>query len=310
MNFLRLIRFHNLLMLALMQVVFRYGFLKLRGITLALHDWQYALLVLSTVCIAAAGYIINNISDQVTDLENKPHKVIVGKSISEAMAYNYYVGLNVIGVGCGFYLSNFIGKSEFAALFIVIAGTLYLYATSFKQSLLTGNIIIALLLSISVLVIGIFDLYPMITIENQPYLGAVFRVLIDYAIFAFIINLLREITKDLEDIDGDYNQGMNTLPIALGAERTTKLLFWLSLIPIIMLLWYVNEYFIANNLFIATAYMLLFVIGPLIYFSIRMWNAEKRTHFMHLSLVLKIILFFGILSAIVLSYNIIYNAQR
>src|SRR6476469_3552972 len=163
MDLLKLIRYQNLLMLALMQLVFRYGFLELRGIQLALKDWQYAILILATVSIAAAGYIINNINDQETDRDNKPDEVVVGKSISESMAYNLYVGFNIIGVGCGFYLANLIGKPGFAALFIIIAGTLYLYATSFKQSLLTGNFIVALLLALSVIIIGIFDLNPTTT---------------------------------------------------------------------------------------------------------------------------------------------------
>ena len=308
MKFLKLIRYQNLLMLAFMQVVFRYGFLKLRGIELALKDWQFAILVLATVCIAAAGYLINNIFDQETDLENKPQNVIIGKSISEGMVYNYYFALNVIGVGCGFYLANLIGSPGFSGIFIIIALTLYLYASSFKQSLLIGNIIVALMLSVSVLIIGIFDLYPLLTVANKAFMGVVFQILIDYAIFTFIINFIREIVKDLEDVNGDYNQGMNTLPIVLGVARTAKLVFWFSLIPIALLLWYSNEYFVKNNLFLATGYVLFFVVAPMIYFTIKMWTAEKKKEFAHLSFILKVIMFFGILSALVISYNIQYNA--
>ena len=106
MNYLKLIRYQNLLMLALMQLVFRYGFLELQNIPLALADWQFGILVLATVCIAAGGYIINNIMDVETDAENKPENVIVGKFISETKAYNLYIGFTVIGVAMGFYLSN------------------------------------------------------------------------------------------------------------------------------------------------------------------------------------------------------------
>ena len=134
MKYLRLIRYQNLLMLALMQLIFRHGFLELQNIPLALSDWQYGILVLATVCIAAGGYIINNIFDVETDAENKPENVIVGKFISETKAYNLYIGFTVIGVAMGFYLSNVINKPSFASLFIVIAATLYFYATSLKQS--------------------------------------------------------------------------------------------------------------------------------------------------------------------------------
>src|SRR6476620_9788540 len=101
-DFLKLIRYQNLLMLAFMQLLFRYGFLKLQNAPLSLADWQYVLLVLSTVLIAAAGYVINNIFDQRTDQQNKPHDVIVGKKISENAAYKIYAALNISGVAIGY----------------------------------------------------------------------------------------------------------------------------------------------------------------------------------------------------------------
>lgn len=308
MNFLKLIRYQNLFMLALMQLTFRYGFLELQNIPLALADWQYGLLVLATVCIAAGGYIINNIFDVETDNHSKPETVIVGKYISETMAYNLYIGFTVIGVAIGFYLSNVIGKPSFASIFIVIASTLYFYATSLKQSLLIGNIIVALLLSFSVIIIGLFDLFPIANQENRPIMGLLFGILLDYAIFAFIINFIREIVKDLQDFEGDSNQGMNTLPIAFGVKRTAKLVFGLSIIPLILILNYINKNLFASGLIFGTLYGLVFIMAPLIYFTIKIWSAKTTQDFHHLSTVLKWILLFGILSIVVISLNIKYNA--
>lgn len=306
MKYLKLIRYQNLLMLALMQLIFRYGFLKLENIPLALADWQYLLLVLATVLLAAGGYVINNIFDQATDHDNKPDNVIVGKSISESNAYNIYVALNITGVGIGFYLSNVIEKPGFASIFIMIAAALYFYATSLKQMVLIGNIIVAALLSCSVIIIGIFDLFPVITPENQPMMANLFSILLDFAVFAFMINFIREIVKDLEDVNGDYNQGMSTLPIVLGISRTAKITFGLSFIPILVILVYINTYLIP--LLYATIYMFLFVLGPLFYFMIKILTAKKQKEFHSLSLLLKWILFFGILSVLVISLNIKYNA--
>ena len=310
MNFLKLIRYQNLIMLAFMQLVFKYGFLKLQKIPLALNDWQYLLLVLSTVLIAAAGYVINNIFDQDTDLENKPNNLIVGKSISETSAYNIYAVLNITGVAIGFYLSNVISKPGFAALFILIAATLHIYATSLKQMLLVGNFVVALLLSFSVVIIGIFDLYPAITSENQQIMAVLFSILLDYAVFAFLINFLREIIKDLEDINGDFNQEMKTLPIILGVKKTSKLVFAFSFIPIISLLVYIKNYFMANNLQYAALYSIVFVLAPLIYFSIKSWESKNKKDFQKLSILLKWILLFGILSIIIVTLNIKYNASK
>lgn len=308
MKYLKLIRYQNLLMLALMQLIFRYGFLELQNIPLALSDWQYGILVLATVCIAGGGYIINNIFDVETDTENKPENVVVGKFISETKAYNLYIGFTVIGVAMGFYLSNVINKPSFASIFIVIAATLYFYATSLKQSLLIGNFIVALLLSFSVIIVGIFDLYPVTFEENRAVMGLLFGILLDYAIFAFIINFIREIVKDLQDVDGDFNQGMNTLPIIFGVERTVKLVFALSVIPIICIVYYINANLFASGLLYATVYGLVLILAPLIYFTTKIWSATKTHHFHHLSTTLKWILLFGILSIVVVSLNIKYNA--
>ncbi|WP_369615906.1 geranylgeranylglycerol-phosphate geranylgeranyltransferase [Flavobacterium sp. CFS9] len=308
MKFLKLIRYKNLLMLAFMQLLFRYAFLKQQNIPLALADWQYGLLVLSTVLLAAAGYVINNIYDVATDSINKPADVVVGKGISETTAYNIYIGLNITGVAIGFFLSNVIMRPMFASIFILIASLLYFYATTLKQIMVLGNFIVALLLSVSVLIIGIFDLFPATNSENQAQMASFFSILTDYAVFAFMINFIREIVKDIEDHNGDYNQGMNTLPIAIGISRSAKIALGLAIIPFISCLLYIKTYFVENNLFIAALYAFAFVLAPLLYFIVKIFGAKSQKEFHHLSTVLKLILFFGILSILVITLNIKYNA--
>jgi 4-hydroxybenzoate polyprenyltransferase len=308
MKYLKLIRYQNLLLLALMQLLIRNGFLEYQNIPLALNNWQYSLLVFATLMIAAGGYIINNIMDQATDAINKPNQVVVGKKISETKAYNIYLLVTILGVGTGFYLSNTIEKPGFAAIFIVISATLYLYATSLKQMILIGNIIVAFLLAFSVLIIGIFDLLPVINPENKLVMADLFAILLDYALFAFVINFIREIVKDLEDVNGDYNQGMNTLPIALGIKRTSKVVLILSLVPIIMVVMYIKKYFFAYDLYVATIYSLITIVAPLLYFSVKMADAKKEKEFRHLSMILKLIILFGLFSIIVVTYNIMHHA--
>lgn len=293
-------------MLAFMQFVFRYGFFQFQNIPLALTDWQYLLLALSTVLLAAGGYVINNIIDQSSDGLNKPETVVVGKTISEANAYNIYLILNCLGVGIGFYLSNVIMKPSFAAIFVVVAATLYIYATTLKQMMLLGNVVVALLLAFSVVITGIFDLYPVTNVENQPEMALIFSIVLDYAIFTFLLNLIREIVKDLEDINGDYNQGMNTLPIAIGISRTVKVVFALSVIPILAIIYYLYNYLF--QLKYATTYMMALVAGPLLYFTVLSLKAKTKKDFHNLSLLLKWILLFGILSIVVITINMKYNA--
>lgn len=308
MKYLKLIRYQNLLMLAFMQLLFRYAFLKQQDIPLALADWQYGLLVLSSVLLAAAGYVINNILDVATDTINKPNDVVVGKGISETLAYNIYFGLNVTGVAIGCYLSNVIMRPTFAVIFIFIASLLYFYSTSLKQIMVLGNFVVALLLALSVIIIGVFDLFPATTIENKAQMASMFSILIDYAVFAFMINFIREIIKDIEDVNGDYNQGMNTLPIAIGNSRAAKVALGFSAIPFILTLFYIDKYFIENNLYIVTLYAFAFVLAPLGYFAVKIISAKSQKDFHHLSTILKLILLFGILSILVITLNIKYNA--
>jgi 4-hydroxybenzoate polyprenyltransferase len=289
-------------MLAFMQLVFRYLFLKQSYVDLALTDFNYILLVIATVCIAAGGYVINNIMDQDTDEIAKPQNRVVGVSISETVAYNWYIGLTIVGVGIGFYLSNVIYKPTFASMFILVATLLYMYATSFKQIPVLGNVVVALMLSTSIIIIGLFDILPAIDVDNRFRMKEAFDILMHYAIFAFIINLIREIVKDLEDMDGDCQSGINTLPIAIGVQKTKIIVVALTVISIGILAYYVN-----SNLFeldYVVYYAMVLIVGPLIYFGVKLLNAATKKEFHHLSLVLKIILFFGILSVAVIVFNL------
>ena len=309
MNFLKLIRYQNLLLIAFMQLIFRYGFLKLQNIELALADWQFGLLVLATVLIAASGYIINDVLDQETDAINRPTTTIIGTKISEDFAFNLYIAINIVALLIGYYLCNVINKPTFLAAFIIPVVLLYLYATSFKKIAIIGNLIVALVLGLSVIIIGFFDILPATDGNNKIEMMTLLFILLDYTIFAIIINFIREIVKDLEDIDGDYNQGMNTLPILIGKERTTKIVSVLAALATLILFWYINKNLMNSKLYLATVYCLLFVMSPVVFVAIKSWKAKSKKEFRLLSSVLKMIILFGILSALIIALNIKYNVK-
>ncbi|WP_288981437.1 geranylgeranylglycerol-phosphate geranylgeranyltransferase [uncultured Flavobacterium sp.] len=304
MKYLKLIRFQNLLMLAFMQLVFRYLFLANSYVDMALTDLNYILLVLSTVCIAAGGYVINNIMDQDTDEIAKPQNRVVGVSISETVAYNWYIGLTIVGVGIGFYLSNVIYKPTFASMFILVATLLYVYATNLKQIPLLGNVIVAFLLSVSILIIALFDIFPATDMDNKIRMSEAFKILVDYAIFAFIINLIRELVKDLEDMDGDSATGINTLPIAIGINKTKILVGILTVTAIALLVYYIKVHLF--DLDYVLYYGLVFIVGPLIFLGVKLIQANEKKEYHFLSTLLKIVLFFGILSVAVIVLNLKY----
>ena len=297
MKILRLIRFDNLLLLVVVQVIFKYGFLDQQaGLPQALTTWQYLLMVLACVLIAAGAFLINTISGDKEE----------SKIVSEATGYNIYMALNVAAFAIGYYLSDHIGRVSFAAIFFIGAAIPFIYATNLKQSFLVSNIAIVLTVPLSIIVIAVYNLYPVTFAENREYLGIIFQVMLDYSIFLFVIALIYSFVKDLHDTDHDYNSGYNTLPIAMGKERTSKIVSLLTLIPLGMLLYYGNTYIV--ELVWALGFSLVFVVGPLIYFMIKMWGSTSQKEYRHLAIVLKLVMFFTVLSIVVVTYNINSNA--
>ncbi|MCB0383581.1 MAG: geranylgeranylglycerol-phosphate geranylgeranyltransferase [Psychroserpens sp.] len=294
LHILNLIRYKNLLLIILVQLLIRLALFEPFQIDVKLNMLGFSLLILATICIAAAGNIINDIYDIDTDKINKPNQVIVGKSISEKTAFNLFLVLNIIGVGIGFYLSHSVGKSPFFSIFVIISATLYVYASFLKRTPVLGNMVISILVAMSILIVGIFDLIPAITENNRATQITFFKILIDYSVFAFLINLVREMIKDIEDIDGDYNAQMNTLPIAIGRERAKYMAWFVSLIPVFAVIYFIVTYLYTQQ--IAIGYFLIFILAPLLYATIKIYNAHTKKQFHHISVIYKFIMLFGMLS--------------
>jgi 4-hydroxybenzoate polyprenyltransferase len=147
----------------------------------------------------------------------------------------------------------------------------------------------------------------MVSPETQVHLGILFKIILDYAMFTFLINFIREIIKDLEDVKGDYNLGMNTLPIALGVARTSKIVLAVTALITMYLLYYIYTYYFNNNLYISTLYSLLMIIAPLLFICIKLTSAKNSGNFKTLSLLLKLVMLSGIISVCVNTLNILYN---
>ncbi|SDR74518.1 geranylgeranylglycerol-phosphate geranylgeranyltransferase [Gramella sp. MAR_2010_147] len=294
LHYLKLIRAGNLIFIALTMFLIKYGLFEPFGVAITLNLFGFSMLVLAVVCVAASGYVINDIYDIPADLENKPSRAIINHHISEKTAYRLFFILNIIGVGLGFYLSNMIGKPGFSAFFILGSAALYIYNSQLQQTVLVGNILVSLIVGLIPVGVGLYDLLPAITPQNQQTQSVIFSILIDYSIFAFLVNLLREIIKDQEDIDGDYNAGYKTLPITLGKKRTNRILLILGLAPLIFLIYYIYQYLFEN--IAAVVYALFLLVAPLLFFLVNIWTAEKKSEYTRLSLILKFVLFFGLIS--------------
>jgi len=301
-SFFQLIRWKNLLMIALIQLLFHYIYFSTFNVTVALNDFHFSLLILATISVAAAGNIINDLYDIEADKINKPKKVLLTSKITKKQAQSFYIILNSIGVSIGFYLAYYIGNISFVSIFVITALLLKVYSTSLKKKALIGNILVSLLISLSILIVGFFDVIPAITDDNgiNQYLG--FYGLLDYAIFAFMLNFLRELVKDIEDVNGDKKLKMNTLPILIGRKRTKNVIFSLSFIPLIIITYYSFDNF--SSLPLVLAYMLIVVMLPFLYFMSKLLYAKNKKDYIFLSRLLKLIMLLGMISIIIISISI------
>lgn len=287
-NFLKLIRIENLVMIALMQIIVRYTFLNYANLVHGFSNFNYALLIIATLCIAAAGYIINDIYDVDVDYINKPDKVFIGKTISEKVAFNWYFALNIIGVGLGVYLSNQVNRSAVATIFVISSALLYVYSNGLKQIPLVGNAIIAFLASSSILVIGLYNIFPYMFGFNNDQMMSILHILFDYAIMAFLIHFAREIVKTIEDMEGDKAYDITTAATYFGVN-VSKVITALTLVGLLIFI----GYFIYNNIYHLTYvlfYFIVAIITPILFVIVKLFQAKEKADFTFISKLLKVIM--------------------
>ncbi|MFA5298185.1 MAG: geranylgeranylglycerol-phosphate geranylgeranyltransferase [Lutibacter sp.] len=296
--FLRLIRWENLLLLLYIQLLLKFLFFPSFNATTTLSIFQFFIFVLALLFVTVAGYIFNDINDLKTDLINKPHKVIVSKFISTESAQHLYLITNTLGIVFGIVLSLSIQKPSYSFIFIGASLLLYFYSKKLKSKPLIGNIAVSFLVATSIIILYFFDINDETQNDSQKLVIYVIGLL---SCFAFFLSLIREIVKDIEDVNGDYSLKMNTLPILIGVKRAKKIAAFLCLFPLMLLLVIIVNY--ASIYKFTVLYLGSFTLLPLLYVFIKLFSAKTKSDFKRLSLFLKLIMFFGMNSLLILSLN-------
>lgn len=299
MNYLQLIKYKNLALLAFLQVILRYGFLKPQNVWQSLNTFQFALLVIATISIAGGYYVINALFEDSNEFSSL--------NISETNAYYVYAFLSIIGVVIGMYLSNVIQKPGFIALFILTVALGYFQATTIKDIFILGWLIQPLLFSFSFLIIAVFDLFPATYDQNREVMTLLFSILKDYAFFAFVIQLVREIIKETEQSILHTSSSNASLVKYLGVQKTNYCIAALLIAPSIYLIYYTLVYLLASNLFLSVLFVSVAVIAPMLIGGIKIINASESKDYNQVRLLLKYVLILGVLSIAIITYNIRHN---
>ncbi len=299
--FFKLIRWPNLIFIALTQILFFYCILPFvyKGTqTPALSPIIFYLLIIASITIAAAGYIINDYFDLNIDLINKPSKLIIEKHIKRRWAI--FLHLNLSGIG--FLISCYAGyklKNIYIPFFNLLAiASLWFYSTTFKKKLLIGNVLISLLTAWVILVITVAEFgLSRSSDANAFIIPRLFKVSFLYAGFAFTISIIREVIKDMEDLQGDVKYGCQTMPIVWGIPVSKVFAgVWLVVLTggVLILQFYVLQL----GWWLSAIYCVLLIIIPLLWILQQLYKAQNAADFSRQSRAVKIVMLTGIVSMV------------
>lgn len=311
--FLKLIRWPNLIIIPLVMVAIRYAVLRpmllISNLDIAMPDLDFWLMVIATLFLGSAGYIINDYFDRKIDLINKPRKVIIGQKISRISAITLHIVFNSIAILIGLYLSWKVQLWWIAAVYVFITGIFWFYSTTYKRMLFVGNIIVSILTALVPLQVLLFEytyqgnsgvqIIGNGPLQNQLYIISLW--VISFSFFAFITNLIREIVKDFEDIRGDMRYGRSSAPIVIGITNTKWIVQVLTAIMIAAIL-YITSRVILD--WVSWVYIVVLILAPILMHMILIHFAKKKKQFHQISQLMKLIMLTGLLYSVIVWYNV------
>ncbi len=312
LTFFRLIRLPILLLIAAIQYLMRWCILepmfRLNGFEFIISESQFALLVLSSVLVAAGGYAINDYFDAKIDRINKPKRVLVNRLIKRRVAMATHVVLSSLGMLIAAYVSWRLGVWQLSVIYFFVSFCLWFYSTTFQHQFLVGNVIIALMAAFVPLTVGLYE----IPLQNQAnvdlirqYGFSVFNTpafwVIGYAVVLFILTLAREITKDVVDMKGDRVFGAKTIPITLGVTKSKWILSLVYAILGLVVTWYFLNFLVDHT---GITPLFLLIVGAIVFQFILIFRAKTKKQFKISANFNNLITVLVLLSALLVRFSI------
>jgi len=315
-TFLKLIRWPNLLIVALTMILMRYAVIEpvISKISVALSSgsgeltplslkfpwYDFLILVIATLFITAGGYVINDYFDIKTDLINRG-EVIVGSKVPRRKAMLWHNVLNAAGVIMGFYVSWKAGYFWMGIMFLIVSGLLYFYSASYKRQFLIGNLVVAVLTAMVPMLVVIFEwpaLYRYYALNSSAplRLDIIFYWVGGFALFAFLTTLTREIIKDIEDFEGDIAYGRNTVPVVTGI--VTAKIISITLIAVTVALLFIIWHSFLNDK-ITLIYITVTIALPMFYVIYKLFTSSNKHQVHSASRMMKILQFAGVLYSVI-----------
>ena len=273
--------------------------------------WILTLLIVSVIGIAAGGYVINDYFDVKIDRINRPDNLVVTRIISRDAAMNLFYGLTAVGVIAGTVVAWWAHSWTLLFTYVVLPGLLWFYSASYKRMFLVGNLVVAFASAIVPLLVAIANadylhhLYQN-ALAYSPIVGELYVWTGGFAIFAFLLTWVREIVKDIEDIEGDREMECRTLPIVWG-DKVAKIIATILLVAIATLIVYLLFAVLPFShewKSLPTRYVVFGLIVPILCSIVLLWAANNRTEYHRVQTIIKFAMFMGMLFSYVIATNL------
>lgn len=270
--------------------------------TLQLPDAYFLILVLINILLGAGGYVINDYYDRRVDNINRPDSVVVDKLLPRRSAIIYHIALTAAAIVLAAIFAWHLHMISIFLLYVMLAGLFWMYSTTYKKQLFVGNLVVSVCTALIPLQVGLFEYltlareYGYDMLLNDLSFMPIMHWMAAFAFFAFIINLIREIVKDMEDLEGDNYYGCNTIPLCYGIRIAKIISISLIIITIVALIM-VYQLYIHD--FITLLYISAFIILPLAVAAILTVRADEAKDYHRVSTILKIAMLTGVLYSII-----------
>lgn len=313
--YLQLLRVGNLTFVAILLYVMEKWvatpLLQLEQFDELMPWWVLTLLIVSVVGIAAGGYVINDYFDVKIDRINRPDNLVVTRIISRDTAMHLFYGLTAVGVIAGTVVAWWAHSWTLLFTYVVIPGLLWFYSASYKRMFLIGNLVVAFASAIVPLLVAIANadylhhLYQN-ALAYSPIVGELYVWTGGFAAFAFLLTWVREIVKDIEDIEGDREMECRTLPIVWG-DKVAKIIATILLVVIATLIVYILFAVLPFShewKSLPTRYVVFGLIVPILCSIVLLWAANNRTEYHRVQTIIKFAMFMGMLFSYVIATNL------
>ncbi|MDP2060314.1 MAG: geranylgeranylglycerol-phosphate geranylgeranyltransferase [Flavobacteriaceae bacterium] len=279
------VRGYNVMVLALAQYLAAiYIFSPDSSVREVLFDPNFFLLVVASSLCIASGYIINSFYDAEKDLINRPNRTALERLISQQSRLFAYFSLNFLAVFAAVFVSF-----RAAVFFGAYIFGIWIYSVRLKKLTLVGNLFSALLTITPFFAVFIYY-------ENFQ------EVIFAHATVLFLFLLMREFTKDLENLKGDLVKNYRTIPVVYGEQISKVAISILSALTIVIIIILVNRFPIG--------YMYLYYYGCvaiLLLLLVFLWKSKSKIHYVLLHYLLKIIIVSGVFSILLIDVDLLLH---